>query len=81
VPDPGNVVFLDGLPVALNDFDLAKPTTRLYDIANALWCWAPLSDPRDRAPASCSAAAVRPAGELVLVCRPDLSVFSGLAGL
>ena len=48
---PGNVVFRDGLPVALIDFDLAKPTTRLYDIANALWCWAPLCDPRDRAPA------------------------------
>ena len=48
---PGNVVFRDGLPVALIDFDLARPTTRLYDIANALWYWAPLRDPRDRAPA------------------------------
>jgi Phosphotransferase enzyme family len=48
---PGNVVFRGGLPVALIDFDLAKPTTRLYDIANALWYWAPLRDPRDRAPA------------------------------
>jgi len=48
---PGNVVFRDGLPVALIDFDLAHPTTRLYDIANALWYWAPLRDPRDRAPA------------------------------
>lgn len=48
---PGNVVFRDGLPAALIDFDLAKPTTRLYDIANALWWWAPLCDPRDRAPA------------------------------
>ena len=49
----GNVVFRDGLPAALIDFDLAKPMTRLYDIANALWCWAPLrsGDPRDRAPA------------------------------
>jgi Phosphotransferase enzyme family len=49
----GNVVFRDGLPAALIDFDLAKPTTRLYDIANALWYWAPLrsGDPRDRAPA------------------------------
>jgi Ser/Thr protein kinase RdoA (MazF antagonist) len=45
------VVFRDGLPVALIDFDLAHPTTRLYDIANALWYWAPLRDPRDRAPA------------------------------
>ena len=48
---PGNVVFRGGLPVALIDFDLAKPTTRLYDIANALWYWAPLRDPHDRAPA------------------------------
>ena len=47
---PGNVVFRGGLPVALIDFDLAKPTTRLYDIINALWYWAPLRDPRDRAP-------------------------------
>jgi hypothetical protein len=46
----GNVVFRGGLPVALIDFDLAKPTTRLYDIANALWYWAPLRDPRDRPP-------------------------------
>jgi aminoglycoside phosphotransferase (APT) family kinase protein len=47
----GNVVFRGGLPAALIDFDLAKPTTRLYDIANALWYWAPLRDPRDRSPA------------------------------
>jgi aminoglycoside phosphotransferase (APT) family kinase protein len=48
---PGNVVFRDGLPAALIDFDLAKPTTRLYDVVNALWWWAPLRDPRDLAPA------------------------------
>ena len=48
---PGNVVFRDGLPAALIDFDLAKPTTRLYDLVNALWYWAPLRDPADRAPA------------------------------
>jgi hypothetical protein len=47
----GNVVFRDGLPAALIDFDLAHPTTRVYDLANALWFWAPLRDPRDRAPA------------------------------
>ena len=40
------------LPAALIDFDLARPTTRLYDIGNALWWWAPLRDPQDRAPAS-----------------------------
>jgi aminoglycoside phosphotransferase (APT) family kinase protein len=48
---PGNVVFRDGLPAALIDFDLAKPTTRIYDIANALYWWAPLIDPLDRPPA------------------------------
>ena len=47
----GNVIFRDGLPVALIDFDLARPTTRVYDIVNALWYWAPLRDPRDRSPA------------------------------
>ena len=46
----GNVIFRGGLPAALIDFDLARPTTRLYDIANALWYWAPLRDPRDRPP-------------------------------
>ncbi len=44
------MVFRDGLPAALIDFDLAKPTTRLYDLVNALWWWAPLRDPVDRAP-------------------------------
>ena len=48
---PGNVVFRNGLPAALIDFDLARPTTRSYDIANALYWWAPLLDPLDRAPA------------------------------
>lgn len=48
---PGNVVFRDGLPAALIDFDLAKPTTRVTDIANALYYWAPLTDPVDRRPA------------------------------
>ncbi|WP_433411199.1 phosphotransferase enzyme family protein [Microtetraspora malaysiensis] len=48
---PGNVVFRDGLPAALIDFDLAKPTTRVDDLANALYYWAPLMHPEDRAPA------------------------------
>lgn len=52
---PGNVVFRDGRPAALIDFDLARPTTRLYDISNALWWWAPFRDPRDRAPALAAA--------------------------
>jgi hypothetical protein len=47
---PGNVVFRDGRPAALIDFDLAKPTTRLHEVVNALYWWAPLLDPEDRAP-------------------------------
>jgi Ser/Thr protein kinase RdoA (MazF antagonist) len=48
---PGNVVFAHGRPVALIDFDLARPTTRVADLANALYWWAPLLHPLDRAPA------------------------------
>lgn len=48
---PGNVVFRDGLPRAFIDFDLARPTTRVADCVNALYWWAPLLDPLDRAPA------------------------------
>ncbi|WP_222193840.1 phosphotransferase enzyme family protein [Modestobacter italicus] len=47
---PGNVVFDGGLPTALIDFDLARPTTRVADLANALYWWAPLAAPVDRAP-------------------------------
>ncbi|QFG70302.1 aminoglycoside phosphotransferase family protein [Ornithinimicrobium pratense] len=47
---PGNVVFADSRPKALIDFDLARPTTRVADLANALYWWAPLVDPEDRAP-------------------------------
>ena len=47
---PGNVVFREGLPVALIDFDLARPTTRLNHIANALYWCACCSTPRDRPP-------------------------------
>lgn len=48
---PGNVVFREGFPVALIDFDLARPTTRCADLVNALYWWAPLLHPLDRAPA------------------------------
>jgi hypothetical protein len=48
---PGNVVFRQGLPAALIDFDLARPTTRLDEVVNALYWWAPLLDPIDRATA------------------------------
>jgi Ser/Thr protein kinase RdoA (MazF antagonist) len=34
---PGSVVFRAGLPVALIDFDLAWPTTRLADVVNAIY--------------------------------------------
>jgi hypothetical protein len=59
---PGNVVFRDGVPAALIDFDLARPTTRVTDCVNALYWWAPLLDPRDRP------AAVREA-DVALRCR------------
>jgi hypothetical protein len=52
---PGNVVFQEGRPAALIDFDLARPTTRVSDIANALYWWAPLLHPQDRGPALHSA--------------------------
>jgi hypothetical protein len=45
---PENVVFRDGAPAALIDFDLARPTTRLYDVVTALRHWAPIADPADR---------------------------------
>ena len=37
-----NVVFRDGRPVALIDWDLAAPAPRLYDLASAANYWAPL---------------------------------------
>lgn len=47
---PDNVVFRDGRPAALIDFDLARPTTRLFDVVTALRHWAPIADPVDRHP-------------------------------
>jgi hypothetical protein len=47
---PGNVVFRDGQVVALIDFDLARPTTRVVDCVNALYWWVPLLHPLDRPP-------------------------------
>ncbi|NUR84814.1 MAG: phosphotransferase, partial [Nonomuraea sp.] len=46
-----NVIFRDGRPVALIDFDLARPTTRLFDVVTTLRHWAPIADPVDRPPA------------------------------
>lgn len=45
---PDNVVFRGGRPYALIDFDLARPTTRLYDVVTTLRHWAPIADPVDR---------------------------------
>lgn len=49
---PGNVVFRSGLPAALIDFDLARPTSRVADCVNALYWWVPLVDPADRRPSA-----------------------------
>ncbi|WP_030509668.1 phosphotransferase enzyme family protein [Microbispora rosea] len=52
---PANVVFRrtthELLPYALIDFDMARPTTRLFDVVTTLRHWAPLADPLDRDPA------------------------------
>jgi len=45
-----NVVFRDGAPVAMIDFDLARPTTRLFDVVTTVRHWAPIADPCDRDP-------------------------------
>lgn len=47
---PENVIFHGETPVALIDFDLARPTTRLFDIVTTLRHWAPIADPYDREP-------------------------------
>jgi hypothetical protein len=41
-PNLDNVVFRDGVAVALIDFDLASPGSRLWDVACAARLWAPL---------------------------------------
>jgi hypothetical protein len=43
-----NVVFVGGEALALIDFDLVKPASRLLDVVNAMVWWAPLADPVDR---------------------------------
>ena len=42
---PQNVVFRGGRPVALIDFDLTRPTTRLADLTNTATWWVPLLPP------------------------------------
>jgi hypothetical protein len=43
---PWNVVFRNGLPVALIDWDFAGPGSRLNDLAYAAWRFAPLYAPQ-----------------------------------
>jgi aminoglycoside phosphotransferase (APT) family kinase protein len=75
---PGNVVFRAGLPAALIDFDLARPTSRLYDIANALYWWAPFYAPEDRAPAFTDADIPQRAAAFADAYRMSVSQRSGL---
>ncbi|WP_154793171.1 phosphotransferase [Occultella kanbiaonis] len=46
-----NVIFSQGRPVALIDFDMAGPSTRLLDVATTLLYWAPVRPPERRDPA------------------------------
>jgi hypothetical protein len=46
-PNLDNVVFRDGRAVALIDFDLAGPGTRVWDVACAARLWAPLREEAD----------------------------------
>ena len=50
---PENVVFRDGMPVAMIDFAMAAPGRPLWDLAVAAETWCPLGDPahRDQHPA------------------------------
>lgn len=48
---PQNVVFRDGVPAALIDFDLTRPGSRLRDVVNTAMWWVPLIAPVDRDPA------------------------------
>jgi hypothetical protein len=38
------------VPYALIDFDMARPTTRLFDVVTTLRHWAPIADPLDLDP-------------------------------
>lgn len=45
--NPANVVFRDGQPCAMIDFDLAAPSTAAFDLAVTACFWAPLRDAAD----------------------------------
>lgn len=47
---PENVVFRGGRAVALIDFDLLRPSSRIDEVANLLLWWAGWTDPQDRNP-------------------------------
>lgn len=47
---PENVVFRDGTAVALIDFDLARPTTRVRELVNVMLWWAPFGAEEDLDP-------------------------------
>jgi Phosphotransferase enzyme family len=55
---PQNVVFRDGAPIGLIDFDLTRPGTRLRDVANTATHWVPVKPAEDRDPAFMDADAV-----------------------
>ena len=48
---PQNVVFRDGKPIGLIDFDLTRPGSRLGDVINTAMWWVPLFPEPDRDPA------------------------------
>lgn len=62
---PENIVFLDGEAIALIDFDLAGPATRVDEVCNVLLWWAPLVPPADREPVVADVDAVRRAALIV----------------
>jgi hypothetical protein len=47
--EPSNVVFRDGVAVALLDFELAAPGRAAYDLAHLARVWVPIDDDVDRA--------------------------------
>jgi aminoglycoside phosphotransferase (APT) family kinase protein len=54
-PGPYNVIFQDGLPVTLIDWDEARPGNRIWDLGYAAWTWCvtsagriPVQDQADR---------------------------------
>lgn len=48
---PQNVVFREGKPIGLIDFDLTRPGSRLGDVVNTAMWWVPLFPEPDRDPA------------------------------